>query len=314
MSFLSLRDLRKKVITSSLDKVYTLNDISHTVFDHPVCAVLGNPIAHSLSPIFHQRAFQHLSKLHPEYLEWKYIKILVKKDELQLALSLLEARKFPGINLTLPHKTEALKFVNHLTRTARNTQAINTLILDGNHYRGDNTDVFGFQAALSHTFGTIDFSATPVFLYGAGGCARAILEALIQEDVKDLTIINRSSWHLDQVKTSFGNRLPQTTQYLSDKTLSSYPKGLYINATSLGLEEDDPIPIPIHELPQGSLVFDAVYSEHETKLTQASHRKGFRATDGKPMLAYQAAAAFKAWTGHALPPEVFLGQALEIDS
>lgn len=314
MSFVSLKDLRKKVIGAALERVYTLNDISHTTFHLPTCAVLGDPIAHSISPILHQRAFQHLGQNYPEYLQWQYIKILVKKEELQIALSLLHARKFRGINLTLPHKIEALKFVNHLTEAARNTGAINTLILEDDGYKGHNTDIFGFRSALKQTFNAIDFSVTPIFLYGARGCASGILEALIQEKVKHLTIINRSAEPLAQIKKHFANRLPSSTQFLLNQNLNHYPIGLYINATSLGLKDDDALPIPIHALPKGSLLFDSIYNENGTKLTQNAEKKGLKAVDGTIMLANQAAEAFKCWTGHFIPPEIFLGKVINCNS
>lgn len=306
MSVFSLQDLRKTVLTSSLEKVYTLQEIARTSFDFPVCAVLGDPIAHSLSPRLHHQALAYLGQNHPEFLEWKYVKILVKTEELQLALSLLHGRKFRGLNLTLPHKVEALKFVQDLTPTAKQMGSINTLILETNGYKGDNTDAEGFRWALKHVFGAMDFSKTPVFLYGAGGCARAITQALIHEGVQDLTIINRSPDRLSNFKEIFNERFPIGVKLISQNALTAYPKGLYINGTSLGLNQEDPLPFPVTALPQGSLVFDSVYAKDGTQLMQIARNQGLKATDGKFMLAGQASAAFAHWTGHWVPPEIFL--------
>jgi shikimate dehydrogenase len=306
MSILTLKALRQTAIEASLDRVYTLTQVSERSWDGPVCAVLGDPIAHSLSPKLYQAAFEFLAKTHPEYALWRYIKVHVRPDELQLALSILHARGFRGLNLTLPHKVEALKFIVNRTERATRIGSINTLAFQPSGYQGDNTDAFGFLWALKDAFKNVWTPELPVTIVGAGGCARAITEAFLQEGVKKIFICNRSPERLEHFNANFIFQGVDAKRLIVSTIESAPPEGLWVNATPLGLNPTDSLPFPLERLKPDTLIFDVVYAPSGTKLSQMALQKGFASVDGKPMLAAQAAGAFAQWTGHSLDPSIFM--------
>lgn len=252
-------------------------------------ALLGDPVEHSLSPRIHNAAFAAAG------IAASYRAIRVGAPELVAQLRAL-ALAGGGGNVTVPHKRLAVTALDAASDVVRRTGAVNTFWLGRGGVHGDNTDVAGFQAALTH-YG-IDLAHQPVLLLGAGGAAAAVLLALLQAG-SAVTIVNRSAYRAREL-------LDRMAGLGAAHWAEVPPAGVFaavVNATSLGLRPDDPHPLPVDRVPDGATVIDLVYSPGGTRWVQAAAAAGHPAFDGAEMLLQQAAVAFTLWTGLPAPLE-----------
>src|SRR5476651_311694 len=177
-----------------LDPVHTLSDLAAWSFTGTALAVLGHPVAHSLSPPMHNAALARMAARNPLFAHWRYFRFDVPPDDLPRALKLLHAKKFHGLNLTVPHKVLAFGRVATVDAAAQPIGAVNTLLRTEAGWHGFNTDVHGLATAI-HEELRRDLAGATVLLLGAGGAARGAAVECLTRKVAALWIANRTRSH-----------------------------------------------------------------------------------------------------------------------
>lgn len=255
-------------------------------------ALLGDPLSHSLSPLLHNAAIR------AEGLDAVYLALPCNHSDCErLLLGIARARG--GGNITVPHKELAARLVEQPSATVRRTGACNTFGFENGEVWGDNTDVAGLRNALHFFMGRL--AGGRVALIGTGGAARAAVAALADENVDRIDVFARTAARIDRLQSIVEDT--RTSVAAAELPLAQ-PYDLVINATPLGLQEDDPLPMPIEQLRGVSAVLDLVYGPNGTRWSTAAAAAGIRALDGKEMLLQQAAASFRLWFNRPAPLEV----------
>ena len=256
-----------------------------------VFAILGNPVAHSLSPAIQNAALRAAG------LDGRYVAIACQPEDVAPVMRTL-ARAGGGGNVTVPHKRRAAAALDDAAAAVGRTGACNTFWGEGARIRGDNTDVEGARRAMCALLAGPARGAR-VLLAGAGGGARAAVAALIDEDAAEVRVINRT---LARARTMAGEVGDERVHVVSDaRTLEGQAFDLVLNATSLGLGTRDPLAVDLHRLGRVGAVMDMVYAPSGTPLTDAARARGIPAMDGGEMLLRQGAAAFELWWGREAP-------------
>lgn len=262
-----------------------VNPTAHT----RLFALLGDPLAHSLSPLLHNAAITE------EAIDAVYLALRCKSADCERLLPAI-ARAGGGGNVTVPHKELAARLIELPTPAVRRTGACNTFWLDQGKVCGDNTDVVGLRTALHSFVGKL--AGGRVALIGAGGAARGAVAALADEMVDRIDVIARTAERITSLKSIVADT--KTTIGAAQQPLAQ-PYDLVINATPLGLHPGDPLPVPIEQLRNVSAVLDLVYSPAGTPWTNAAAAAGIHAADGKETLLQQAAASFQLWFDRPAP-------------
>ena len=285
----------------------TLADLKKSaVFARPQLGVLGDPIAHSLSPAMHNAALAELLPQHPQLAGWHYHKLHIQTAELGEALPLLLKLGFQGLNLTIPHKIAALDWVTQLSPQAQRAGSVNTLVAHHGQWSGHTTDGPGFVAALREHRGQ-EMTDRDVVILGAGGAARAVAVACLENHCRSLQIANRDASRAHELAQTLNDQRVSALGLAELKTLPSH--AVIVNCTALGLKIDDAPPVDLKLLQRGQFIFDTTYGSHTSALLQAAARSGAPHCNGKAMLRWQGALAFQLWTG-LLPPMKPMRQAL----
>tara|TARA_B110000037_G_scaffold83344_1_gene99097 strand:- start:2394 stop:3314 length:921 start_codon:yes stop_codon:yes gene_type:complete len=283
------------------EATYTLDDLNQWNFSGTSLAVLGYPIRHSISPIMHNTVLAELSEADPRFKTWRYFRFEVPPEKLLTSLPLFRKKGFHGINLTVPHKTIAIDGVKSIDPAAQPIGAINTLMLSGDGYIGFNTDGYGLEAGIKQELGRT-ISGSSVVLLGAGGAARAAAVQCLQSNCSRLHIINRNQDRLSALIKSI-KCLPQAEHVKISGSAPTDPEfqipshALMINATSLGMKPDDPLPLNAGALSSAIDLYDMVYNPPMTKLMETVTNQGGNAANGLTMLAFQGAKSLSHWTG-----------------
>jgi shikimate dehydrogenase len=284
---------------SSADPVHTLADLAHWPHPGTSIAVLGHPIAHSLSPRMHNAALAALARDHPRFRNWRYVRFDVPPADLPQALDLLHEKKFHGLNLTVPHKILAFERVAQIDPAALRVGAVNTLVWTERGWRGHNTDGYGLTAAMGETLGR-GLAGAHIVLLGAGGAARGAAVECLQQRCASLWIGNRTRTNLDAllaVLAPLAGRIP-LRDFLSATPSAAIPGGaLVINATSAGLRAGDTPPVDLRKLPRPASVYDMIYNPPETPLLTQARALGLPRANGVAMLVHQGAKSLEIWTG-----------------
>lgn len=263
-----------------------------------VFALLGRPVAHSASPALHGAAFRELG------VDAVYGALDTAEAEVAPAMRLL-ARSGGGGNVTLPHKERAAAALDRPSASVRATGACNCFWgTDDGELAGDNTDGEGFLGAVAELVpgereGLEGFE---VLLLGAGGGARAVLHACLRSGAARVDLLNRTRSRAEAAAREVG-RGDGRVRVLGDRSEAASRYGLAVNATSLGVEEDDPLPLDLSGL-EVLGAFDLVYGPRETGWVRHARRLGIPARDGREMLVRQAAASQERWLGRSAPLEV----------
>lgn len=256
-----------------------------------VFALLGDPVGHSLSPVIQNAAFEAAG------VDGIYVALRTREDDLRPLMVAL-SRAGGGGNVTLPHKERAATVVDRPSDAVRRTGACNTFWDEGGEIHGDNTDVEGFRRALRDLLGRPPEDARTLLL-GAGGAARAALVALLDDGVAEVQILNRSTERARAVARRIGGERVRVVETHADVHGQRFD--LVVNATRLGLSEDDPLPLELSLLERAGVVMDMVYGAGGTAFVRAARALGIRAEDGGAMLVRQAAVAFERWWGESGP-------------
>jgi shikimate dehydrogenase len=246
-----------------------------------VFAILGDPVAHSLSPLMHNAAFQALG------LSAAYVPLRCVEEDVPRLITAI-TRAGGGGNVTVPHKAAAARAVDRCLEQAHLLAACNTFWADGNGSIGENTDVAGIDTALD----ALDAPSGPWLLVGTGGSATAAVGAAKARGVA-VAVVSRSEERRA--------RFLDWARGIGVALASPDDCSLAINATPLGLRSDDALPLA--EPPRSvRAALDLVYARGETPWVRAMRAAGLRAQDGRSMLVAQGAAAFRCWFPGVTPP------------
>ncbi len=271
-----------------------------------VFGIIGDPIAHTLSPLMHNSAISAMG------IDAVYIPFNVKSEFLENAVNSIIPMNIKGLNVTVPHKTEVMKYIGRLTDVAKAVGAVNTIINDNGSLVGDNTDVYGFEMCLKKD-GDMEKFPESVSILGAGGAARSVAYAcLMRDEVGEVIIFNRTF--------SKAEKLAEELSHVTGKTLVPMPadketlkimlrkSGLIVNTTSVGMYPDiNNTPLPVDDVFHiGQVVCDIIYNPLETKFLRDASSSGARTVGGLAMLAYQGARSLSLWTGKEAPADVMI--------
>jgi shikimate dehydrogenase len=265
-----------------------------------VCGVIGDPIEHTLSPIMHNAAFKALK------LDFAFLVFKVKVADVEKAVSGMRALGIHGLNVTMPHKSAVINYLDEVDQAAKAIGSVNTILNKDGRLFGFNTDGVGALQALREN--GVEPRGKKVLLLGAGGAARAIAYTLARE-ADELVILNRTAKQAAELanllKQTFDRKVVADT--LSPNAIKDtlQDSDVLINATSVGMKPNaNQTPVAFEWLRPDLAVMDIVYNPVETKLAKDAKAAGAKVVSGFEMLIYQGAASFEIWTGHSAPVEV----------
>lgn len=265
--------------------------------------LIGYPVKHTLSPVMHNAAFQKLG------LNALYLAFEVRPEDLEKAVHGLVALGFMGFNVTVPHKQSIMKFLESVDPIAQKIGAVNTVKIEWGKLYGFNTDATGFLKSLQEQ--NFSPAGKKAVILGAGGAARAVAVALLQEGLDFLVIANRTLERAEGLKHTLKRMfyVEIETTGLASSRLKRFLEtcDLLINATTLGLHPEDPPPIPLEWIHPNLFVYDLIYNPPETPLLKHARETGAKTCNGISMLVHQGAEAFEIWTGKKPPLSVMFG-------
>ena len=267
-----------------------------------VAGVVGWPVGHSLSPLIHQIWAGR------EGLDAVYLPVAAEPgyEAFARAAEALRNAGFRGLNVTLPHKENALAYAQAASAAAKKAGAANMLTFGPDGPYADNSDIAGFAAALAGVLRPGEIPACAVVL-GAGGAARGVVLALKELGIGEIIIANRTAEKAERLAKELGARAAGW----EERAPALEGAGLLVNATSLGMDSASALDIALGALPADAIVADIVYRPLQTPLLAAARAQGLRAADGLSMLMHQAAAGYKAWLGTTAEVDADLRRRLE---
>lgn len=283
-----------------MNRVYQIDDLRNwrevtRDMDPPVrLGLMGDPVGHSLSPRMQNAA------LLESQIEAQYAAFHIEAENLREALKIVRDVDFIGLNLTAPHKIAAAKWVDELDPIAKEVGAINAIGVNNGKLRGYNTDGEGFARAIREEF-AVSLCDLSLLVLGAGGAARAIAFFYARGNGRHLVIANRTFDKARVLADEIGVIARAITLDEIDSVLPQ--PDLVVNATALGLQGNDPSPIPARLLSRRLLIYDTIYAEFETKLIAEARMAGTRAANGLSMLLHQGILAFECWFDRKAPSE-----------
>jgi shikimate dehydrogenase len=264
--------------------------------------VIGDPVAHSLSPALHQPALDQVG-IAAVYERWHTL-----AADLEGRVESLRDPAILGASVTVPHKIAVMCLLDEVSPAARRAGAVNTIVNRGGALFGDNTDIYGFGVTVSEALG----GRTPqvAVVLGAGGAARAVVLSLEAAGAGEIVVANRDGERAARLAQDLQPAPVRPARLDDDFLTRDLPRAeLLVNATSLGWHPGE-TPIPgsrLDLLPTGAVVADLTY--RDTDLLLAAQARGLKTVDGLPMLVHQGARAFELWTGAAAPVEIMLAAA-----
>ena len=266
-----------------------------------IVGVMGDPVGHSLSPRLHG----YWLKKHK--IKGEYNAYSVKISDLSETLKTLQIKGIKGVNLTVPHKEHALKIMDVVANNANKVGAVNTVVVsEQGKLSGYNTDGYGFITHLRETVkketGKNWRSNTgPILMIGAGGAARAIVLALLEDRAEEILICNRTLKRAEKLCEDINDPRIKIIPW-EHRAQALREVSLLINVTLLGMKGQPELELSLDNLPKKAVVYDIVYNPLETKLLYQARSKGNLTIDGLGMLLHQAAPAFELWFG--IKPQV----------
>jgi shikimate dehydrogenase len=253
-----------------------------------VVAVIGDPVAHSRSPVIHN------SWIADAGLDAVYVALRLSGSDPAGRLAALPDLGFTGANITLPHKDAALDAASEATAAARAIGAANTLFLRDRVWTADNTDAAGLVTGLELRAPDWREAGAAVMVLGAGGAARAAVHGLAAAGAPPIRIVNRTLGRAQELTALAPGAVAIEWSRL-DEALDG--AGLVVNCSSRGLSGQDPFELDLAPTSPDAIVLDTVYTPLETALLASARTQGRRALDGLDMLVGQAALSFERWFG-----------------
>ncbi len=257
-----------------------------------ITGLFGYPVEHTLSPAMHNAAFEALG------LDYCYVVFPVYPDSLREAVQAIKALHLSGVNVTIPHKERVISFLDEVDKEASLIGAVNTVVNMNGKLIGYNTDGRGFmQSLFDHG---ISVEGKDVLIVGAGGASRAISYYLSKE-AKKLSLYDIEQEKAEGLSTDLKKIIDKDISIVHDiaRTENFH---ILINATPLGLKEEDPLPFDPAHLRAEQIVCDLIYKK--THLLEEASKRGCISLDGLGMLLWQGVFAFELWTGMSPPVDI----------
>ncbi|MBC3797905.1 shikimate dehydrogenase [Acetobacterium tundrae] len=266
-------------------------------------AVIGDPIAQSLSPQLHNGIFA------ANDMDAVYFPIAVKSRDLEKLVQGFRLMNFGGFNITKPHKIEIIKYLDGLDPLAEKIGAVNTVVCRDGKMIGYNTDGFGFIKSIEKKLGQQSKEELTVLILGCGGAVKSVAMALADGGIKKVIIANRTFEKALELVTQINENWPGKAQAISmeeaelKKAIAEVT--VIVNGTSLGMADaPEKTPISKRLLKKELLVYDMIYSPPMTQLLKDAKAVGAQTENGLEMLLYQGLLAFELWTGIFPDPEL----------
>lgn len=267
-------------------------------------ALIGSPVGHSGSPAMYNYSFERLG------LDYAYVAFDIKIEEVKDAIAAMKTFRMRGCNVTMPCKTEAVKYMDKLSPAARIIGAVNTIVNDDGKLTGYITDGEGFVNNLKDH--GIDIRGKKITVAGGGGAATAIQVQCALDGAREISIFN--------IKDAFFERTLETAEKIRKEvpecvvnvydiadvakmTEEIQASDIFANATIVGMKpmENESVVKDLEAFRPGLVVADAVYNPEETRLLREAKEAGCTCIGGKGMLLWQGVAAFKLYTGQDMP-------------
>jgi shikimate dehydrogenase len=271
--------------------------------------VVGNPLSHSISPELHNTLSNYLG------VDAVYMPLKVDREKLGDAIQGLKALDFKGFNVTIPYKSDVVKYVDEISEEASFIGAVNTIKNIDNRLYGYNTDVDGFVNSFKEEAG-MGFTGKKVMIIGAGGAARAIAVGVAYNGAKKITLLNRTLSKAMQIADIIISNIPpykerpdSVESFQLDDDLSAevlQQADIIINTTSLGMHPDiDRMPVAASaEFNPNQIVYDVIYNPSKTRFLQQAGNRGCKTINGLGMLIYQGIKAYEIWMNITVPREI----------
>jgi shikimate dehydrogenase len=256
-----------------------------------ITGLLGYPVEHSLSPAMHNAAFEALG------LDYCYVVFQVHPDFLKDAVKAIRALNIAGVNVTIPHKENVIPFLDEIDKEASLIGSVNTIVNSDRSLKGYNTDGRGFMQSLFEC--GISVEGKDVLIVGAGGASRAISYYLGKE-AKKVRLYDIEKKKAEKLVEDMKNMLNNLSTTDNVSKIENF--NIIINATPLGLKEEDPLPFDTTLLRSDQIVCDLIYKN--TRLLKESAKKECVVLNGVGMLLWQGVFAFELWTGISPPVDI----------
>ncbi|MEF9974574.1 MAG: shikimate dehydrogenase [Clostridia bacterium] len=262
--------------------------------------VLGCPVDENPTVVMQEAAFRE------DGLNWRYLNLLVKPNDLADAFKGLRAMNFAGINLTVPHKVEALKYVDEVSQEVALIGATNTVVNKNGRLVAYNTDGKGFVEGIRKR--GVDLAGKHIVLLGAGGAARAICVECALAGAGEIILINRNIERGEGLASLINEKTECRASFIPWNGTAEIPRcDILINATSIGLYPDENCPdINYDAITADMIVQDVIPNPADTLFLRNARARGATTFDGLSMLVYQGAIGYKLWTGREAPVAVML--------
>lgn len=248
--------------------------------------VMGHPIAHSRSPMLHGHWLERLG------IEGSYEKLDIAPADLAAFFADYREKGWIGGNVTVPHKSAVIPFLDRIDDDARAMGAVNTIAWDGEMLVGGNTDAMGFLGNIDELVPGWGERTKRAVVLGAGGAARAATYGLLSRGI-EVAICNRTVAKAEALAKHFGGKCSAHGLEDLDRLLGDCD--LLVNTTSLGMVNQPPLQIDLAPLKAGAVVYDVIYVPLETELLKAARARGHQTVDGLGMLLHQGTVGFSRW-------------------
>jgi shikimate dehydrogenase len=263
--------------------------------------VFGYPVAENPTGVMQEAAFRARG------LNWRYLTIEVRPEDLAAALVGLRAFNMRGINLTIPHKVAVIQYLDRLSPEAEVMGAVNTVVREGDQLIGHNTDGKGFLRSVRED-AAVDPQGKRVVFLGAGGAARAMTVELALAGATHITVVNRTPSRGQELARLLQEKTPVEAEFVPWQGEYVVPPevDILVNATSIGLfpKVEEVPPVARASIHPDLLICDVIPNPPRTAFLRAAEARGARTLDGLGMLVYQGAIAFQMWTGVEAPVDV----------
>ncbi len=268
-----------------------------------VYGILGYPVKHSKSPTFQTAAFEALG------INAVYVPFHVKPEDLQKAVEGIRALSIKGVNVTVPHKEEVIRYVNEISEEVKYIGAANTIENIDGYLKAYNTDAYGFIKGLKELLSEANKQIPELkfLILGAGGASRAVLFGLLKEGAPYILLANRTVEKAEKIVKDFSPLNRFLSEIVKPIPLSDVEKYLeeidvIVNTTSVGLKDEDKPLFNYEKIMKKHIVVDIIYKK--TPLLKKAEEKGCLWQDGLPMLLYQGVRSFEIWTKRKAPVDV----------
>ena len=281
------------------EKPLRMNEFALPTATTKLVAVIGDPVRHSLSPVMFNAAFRALN------MDWLYVALPVKLGSSRAAIDGIRALDIAGLSVTTPHKEAVAAAVDQLSPVAIKLGAVNCVRRSGEVLIGENTDGKGFVESVRSGLG-IEPENSNVVVVGAGGAARAVILALAEAGAT-VAVVNRTKDKAEKIVNQMAMENISTSGFESISDAD-----LIVQATPLGMRNDDPLPFDPNLIRQGQTLVDLIYHPQRTPIAESAAARGAQIANGVGMLLYQAGEQFRIWTGEE-PPLHVMAAAVGLD-